>query len=161
MIKELTIPNLGLTMEKAKIVEWVKPEGGEVNGDEVVLLIETDKLTYEITSPSKGYLHIIGQKGQDYPVSGVVGWIAGDKKEYQSYLEQEAIPRKVEEIPKIDQAVEGKEKPPKEKEIVWGKGKQKAWIASPLAKKIAKEAGSTLQPSRGQGQEGALQKWTY
>lgn len=84
MIKELLIPNLGLTMEKAKILEWVKPEGGEVKVEEVVLVIETDKLSYEIPSPQKGFLHIIGQKGEDYLVNGVVGWIAGDKKNTSS-----------------------------------------------------------------------------
>jgi pyruvate dehydrogenase E2 component (dihydrolipoamide acetyltransferase) len=158
MIKELTIPNLGLTMEKAKIVEWVKPEGGEVKADEVVLLIETDKLTYEITSPAKGLLHMMGQKGQDYPVNSVVGWVAGDKKEYESRLGEEAIsPLKA---PKTGEEKEAEKKDGalERKEILWGKGKHKKWIASPLARKIATKRGIDLTTVQGTGPKGRITK---
>ena len=110
MIKELLIPNLGLTMEKAKILDWVKPEGGEVKNEEIILVIETDKLSYEIPSPQKGFLHIIGQKGQDYPVGEAVGWVAQEQKEYQSHLEEKKALSPV-KAPEMAKEVEKKEEP--------------------------------------------------
>jgi pyruvate dehydrogenase E2 component (dihydrolipoamide acetyltransferase) len=159
MIKELLIPNLGLTMEKAKIVEWSKPEGGEVEEEEVVLVIETDKLSYEIPSPQKGLLHIIGQKGEDYPVNGVVGWIAGDKEEYESRLGKEKAisPLKALETSKEKEA-EKKEETVERKEIIWGNKKHEKLIASPLARKIARKRGIDLNMIKGTGPKGRITK---
>lgn len=159
MIKELVIPNLGLTMEKAKIIDWVKPEGGEVQEEEAVLVIETDKLSYDIPSPQKGFLHIIGQKGEDYPVNGVVGWIAGEKKEYESRLgEEKAISLLNAPGTGKEKEAEKKEGVLERKEIVWEKGKHKKLIASPLAQKMAKKRGIDLTMVQGTGPKGRITK---
>lgn len=158
MIKELTIPNLGLTMEKAKILEWVKSEGEKVKEEEVVLIIETDKLSYEITSPQTGFLHIIGQKGQDYPVSEVVGWVAQDQKEYRSHLEEKKIVSVV-SVPETEKKKEEKKGEILQRTgIVLGKGKQKKLIASPLARKMAKKSGIDLIAVQGTGPKGRITK---
>jgi len=146
-------------MEKAKILEWVKPEGGEVREEEVVLVIETDKLSYEIPSPQKGFLHILGQKGQDYPVNGVVGWIAGDRKEYESRLGEEKAPSPVKTAESAEEKeVEKKQEAPEGKEILWGKGKHKKLIASPLARKMARKRGIDLTMVQGTGPKGRITK---
>jgi pyruvate dehydrogenase complex dihydrolipoamide acetyltransferase long form len=159
MIKELMIPNLGLTMEKAKILDWVKPEGGDVREEEIILVIETDKLSYEIPSPQKGFLHIIGEKGQDYPVGGVVGWVAQDRREYESHLGEKKVasPLKAPEAAREKEA-EKKEDAPEPKEILSGKGRYKKVIASPLAKKVAKKRGIDLALVQGTGPRGRITK---
>ncbi len=159
MIKEITIPNLGLTMEKAKIVEWLKQEEEVVKEDEVVLTIETDKLTYEITSPQSGFLHIIGQKGQDYPVNEVVGWVAKTKAEYESNLKKEkAVPSVQVPGPEKRKEEEKKEEVREKVSIVLGKGKHKPFFAAPLARKIAAKKGIDLSTIQGTGPKGRITK---
>jgi len=86
MREEIIIPNLGLTMDEAKIAEWLKEEGELVEAGEPVMAIETDKTTMEVESPAKGYLHIIGRAGETHAVTGVVGWVAGSREDYEAGL---------------------------------------------------------------------------
>ena len=88
MIKDLFIPNLGLTMTEAAIVEWVRGEGEPVKKGQVVLVIQTDKVNYEVEAPQDGFLHIIGEAGKKYPVASVVGWIAETKDEYEERIKE-------------------------------------------------------------------------
>ncbi|MFB3905760.1 MAG: dihydrolipoamide acetyltransferase family protein [Acidobacteriota bacterium] len=82
MVTEITIPNLGLTMEEARIVEWLKKEGESVAQGEPVAVIETDKSTFEITA-STGLLHVEKQAGEAYPVGTVIAWTADNPAEYE------------------------------------------------------------------------------
>ena len=56
MLKKVIMPTLGLDMEGATIQKWLKAEGEEVAKDELILVIETDKATTEITAPASGVL---------------------------------------------------------------------------------------------------------
>jgi len=44
---EIRIPKLGLTMQNATVVEWKFSSGDQVKRGDVILIIETDKVTYE------------------------------------------------------------------------------------------------------------------
>jgi pyruvate dehydrogenase E2 component (dihydrolipoamide acetyltransferase) len=46
MAVEVTMPKLGLTMETGKITEWKKGEGETVKKGEILLVVETEKITY-------------------------------------------------------------------------------------------------------------------
>ncbi len=46
----LTIPKLGLTMTEAKVVEWRKVQGDRVEKGEVIYVIETEKVVFEVES---------------------------------------------------------------------------------------------------------------
>jgi len=59
MAVNVTMPKLGLTMETGKIVEWKKKEGEQVQEKEILLVVETEKITYDVESPATGILHII------------------------------------------------------------------------------------------------------
>ena len=47
MIK-ITIPKLGLTMESAKLSRWEFSSGDAVKEGETILVIETDKVSYDV-----------------------------------------------------------------------------------------------------------------
>ena len=53
---EITIPATGVAMTEALILKWLKQPGEEVEADEPVVEIETDKATAEIVSPGAGRL---------------------------------------------------------------------------------------------------------
>ena len=48
------MPSLGHTMEKGKIIEWLKQEGDAVAKGEPLVVIETDKVITEVESPVDG-----------------------------------------------------------------------------------------------------------
>ena len=53
MATNVTMPKLGLTMETGKIVEWKAAEGGEVKEGEILLIVETEKITKGIAAGSR------------------------------------------------------------------------------------------------------------
>lgn len=76
MAVELVMPKLGLTMEEGSVVRWLKNEGDKVEKGELILVVETEKVEYEVEAPATGVLkQIIGQVEQVYPVGGVLAVI--------------------------------------------------------------------------------------
>ena len=76
MAVELVMPKLGLTMEEGSVVRWLKNEGDRVEKGEPILVVETEKVEYEVEAPATGVLkQIIGQVEQVYPVGEVLAVI--------------------------------------------------------------------------------------
>ena len=76
MAVELVMPKLGLTMEEGSVVRWLKNEGDRIEKGEPILVVETEKVEYEVESPASGVLKkIIGQVEQVYPVGEVLAII--------------------------------------------------------------------------------------
>jgi pyruvate dehydrogenase E2 component (dihydrolipoamide acetyltransferase) len=82
MAIEVTMPKLGLTMETGKITEWKKNEGDQVKKGEILLVVETEKITYEVEAPGDGILHIVVPVEGEVPVAALIGYLAADKAEY-------------------------------------------------------------------------------
>lgn len=69
----IAIPKLGLTMTEATLAEWVAEQGHHRQEGEVVAIIETDKVSYEIGAPSAGTLGAIrANVGDVLPVGAVI-----------------------------------------------------------------------------------------
>lgn len=82
MATEVVIPMLGVTVEKGKIVEWLKDEGDTVERSESIFIVEADKVTTEVESPASGTLaKILIPAGQEVPVLTVVGLITAPGEE--------------------------------------------------------------------------------
>jgi len=86
MALEVTMPKLGLTMETGKITEWKKKEGEQVQKGEILLVVETEKITYEVESPGDGILHIVVPVEGEVPVAALIGYLAADKAEYDKLV---------------------------------------------------------------------------
>ena len=52
------MPGLGMTLEKGKIISWNVNEGEFLQKENLLLTVETDKVSYEILAPQTGYLNI-------------------------------------------------------------------------------------------------------
>ncbi len=144
---EITIPKLGLTMERAKIARWLYPSGNEVKEGEPVVVIETDKVTYEVPSPATGLLHPIAPEGKACAVEETVGYIAKDQDEYERIVEQYPSPAtKEEETVPVDAAV------PTPSPALQGARVK----ASPLARSMAAARGLDLALIRGTGPAGRI-----
>lgn len=72
---ELKIPEVGESVQEALLAQWLKRDGEPVRKDDVVFVIETDKVTLEISAPADGVLRILVPEGQTVKVGAVVGRI--------------------------------------------------------------------------------------
>jgi 2-oxoglutarate dehydrogenase E2 component (dihydrolipoamide succinyltransferase) len=72
---EIKIPSVGESVQEAVLVEWYKKDGDNVQKDEPLFVIETDKVTLEIVAEASGVLKIIISEGQTVGIGAVVGTI--------------------------------------------------------------------------------------
>lgn len=154
MATNVTMPKLGLTMETGKIVEWKKQEGEQVQEKEILLVVETEKITYDVESPATGILHIISPVESEVPVTELIGVIVADKAEYDKVAATTAAPAAtVATAPSSVAAQPSATTPPAS---VRSPGERIK--ASPLAKRLAKEKGFDLDLIPGTGPEGRIIK---
>lgn len=154
MATNVTMPKLGLTMETGKIVEWKKQEGEQVQEKEILLVVETEKITYDVESPATGILHIIAPVESEVPVTELIGVIVADKAEYDKVAATTAAPAAtVATAPSSVAAQPSATTPPAS---VRSPGERIK--ASPLAKRLAKEKGFDLDLIPGTGPEGRIIK---
>lgn len=88
MAIEITVPKLGLTMEEAILVSWKFTAGAMVKREQIVLVLETDKVSFEMPSPGDGLLHPVAAAGSRIEVSQVVGYLAADQAELEQLAAQ-------------------------------------------------------------------------
>ncbi len=108
VIKNLFIPKLGMTMEKGTISEWVVKDGEQVREEQVVLILETEKVAHEIVAPIAGFLAVFGKTGEEYLCGIVIGAIAETKEEYERIKKD---PQKFVAEQASSTAADGQEKP--------------------------------------------------
>jgi len=72
---DLKIPEVGESIQEALLAQWFKRDGEAVRKDDVLFVIETDKVTLEISAPADGVLKILVPEGQTVRVGAIVGKI--------------------------------------------------------------------------------------
>lgn len=149
MAIEIQVPKLGLTMEEATLVAWKFGAGELVRNEQIVLVLETDKVTYEMPSPGEGLLHPIVAAGSRILVSQVIGYLAADMAELERLSMEH--PAAATGAPKKAAAVEPR---------VTGEEPVSAGrvTASPLARSMAKAHGLDLSRIQGSGPGGRIVK---
>ena len=147
MVVEVIMPKLGQTMEKGKIVRWLKKEGERVERGEPLLEIETDKAVLEVEARGSGVLKkVLAREGDVVPVTKVIGYIAKEDEEIPETMIQKAMAElKGVAAPTPAEAVQAVEAP-----------REKRIKASPLARKIAREKGVDLTRVVGTGPGGRI-----
>ena len=81
MATRIDMPQLGLTMETGTILQWLKAVGDTVKKGQPVVLIQTDKVEYEVESPAAGtLLKVAAQEGAELPVGSLMA-VLGDPGE--------------------------------------------------------------------------------
>lgn len=77
MIHDLIMPKMGESISEATILRWLLKEGDEVNVDQAILEIATDKVDSEITSPVQGKItQILFKENDVVPVDAVIAYIS-------------------------------------------------------------------------------------
>ena len=76
MSEKILVPALGESITEATVAKWLKSVGDNIEADEPIVELETDKVNLEVPSPVKGFLGSINAKnGQTVEVGSVLGSI--------------------------------------------------------------------------------------
>jgi len=72
---EIKVPSVGESITEALLAQWFKKDGDTVRKDEPLFVLETDKVTLEVTAEAAGRLSIIVSAGTTVKIGTVVGRI--------------------------------------------------------------------------------------
>ena len=159
MINEIFMPALSSTMTEGKIVSWQKSSGDWVEKGETVVVVESDKADMDVESFFSGYLAtIIVEAGDVAPVGSTIGLLAETEVEIEQAKQQGGI--RVKEEPAnasssttavatvpISSTTETQENPSRSNGRI---------IASPRARKLAKDLKVDLSILKGTGPHGRI-----
>ncbi len=82
MLREVFMPALSSTMTEGKIVSWAKSPGDKVDKGETVVVIESDKADMDVESFYEGYLAAIAvPAGEAAPVGSTIAYVAETEAE--------------------------------------------------------------------------------
>ncbi len=127
---EIVMPKLGLTMTSGTIARWIKRPGDAVREGEPLLEVATDKINYEVESPASGRLAAnLAREGEEFDCGAVIALIA------------------------LDGEAEAPRQPGAPPIVANGDGRI---IASPAARRLARELGVALHAVRGTGPRGRV-----
>jgi len=140
MTVEIKVPPLGESVSEATIANWCKAEGDYVEQDEMLVELETDKVTLEVNAPSAGILKELKvAEGDTVEVGAIIGAIDDSAKKPAGGASKAAKPAAA--------STPAKSAPASDK----GAG-----VLSPAAQKIASE--NNLNLSSGTGKDGRVTK---
>jgi 2-oxoglutarate dehydrogenase E2 component (dihydrolipoamide succinyltransferase) len=93
---DVVMPQMGVSVSEGTITKWLKAEGEQIEADEALLEISTDKVDTEVPSPASGVVtQILVQEGETVEVGtklAVIGGEAGAPAEAPPAAEPEAAP---------------------------------------------------------------------
>jgi pyruvate dehydrogenase E2 component (dihydrolipoamide acetyltransferase) len=153
---EVVVPMLGVTVERGKIVEWLKKEGDPVQKGEIIFIVEVEKATTEVESPASGILaKIILPAGIEVPILSLAAVITAPGEALPpQYAAAQPGPAAAAAAPQAapDAVTETTpEEPAAPAPAAAGQG-----YAVPAARKMAKDRGISLSSIRGTGPDGVI-----
>jgi pyruvate dehydrogenase E2 component (dihydrolipoamide acetyltransferase) len=170
MPTNIHMPALSPTMEKGNLARWLKKEGDKIKAGDVLAEIETDKATMEYEAVDEGTLAkiVVPEGTQDVAVNAVIAVMANegeDVKAAAAGAAKSAPAPKAAEPPK-QQAAPPKAAAPAPQAAPSPAAQQPVkptassgssrTFSSPLARRLAKEAGVDLARVSGSGPHGRV-----
>jgi pyruvate dehydrogenase E2 component (dihydrolipoamide acetyltransferase) len=172
MPTNILMPALSPTMEKGNLARWLKKEGDKIKSGDIIAEIETDKATMEYEAVDEGTLAkiVVPEGTQDVAVNAVIAVLAAEGEDVMaaasgaksapaakpaaSSFETPAKRAPQDEAKRSPHPEEGAKAP-----ISKGEGGRTASnriFSSPLARRLAKDAGVDLNRVQGSGPHGRV-----
>ncbi len=152
---EIKVPPLGESVVEATVGRWTKEEGDAVERDEVLVELETDKITVEVAARRSGVLESIAKgEGDTVAVDDVLGTLSEDGAEPKEKKEKEA---KQDDPASAEAGARKDEKSGREPARAPAKPEEPA-PTSPAARKLAAEHQIDLSQIKGTGPKGRITK---
>jgi pyruvate dehydrogenase E2 component (dihydrolipoamide acetyltransferase) len=179
MPTNILMPALSPTMEKGNLAKWLKKEGDKVKSGDVIAEIETDKATMEVEAVDEGTLAkiLVPEGTQDVPVNDVIAVLANEGEDVKAAgagaakpTASSAPPPKAAETlaaakpaptpapaaPPAAKATAAAAPAPQATAPAPQTNGQGRIFSSPLARRLAKEAGIELARINGTGPHGRV-----
>ena len=80
---EVKVPKLGEEMTETQLIEWVAKEGEKIKERQVLVVMQTEKTSYELESEHTGILHIISPVDVILPLGHLIALLAETPEEYE------------------------------------------------------------------------------
>jgi len=166
----ITMPALSPTMEEGNLAKWLVKEGDKVAPGDVIAEIETDKATMEVEAVDEGTVAklVVPAGTEGVKVNAVIAVLAGEGEDAGAAAKADtgAKPEKAEAAPTAAaKAEETKPQPapaaqPAPPAVTNGKAdaQEGRIFASPLARRIAKNANVDISAVKGMGPHGRVVK---
>ncbi len=173
MPTNILMPALSPTMEKGNLARWLKKEGDKVKSGDVIAEIETDKATMEYEAVDEGTLAkiVVPEGTQDVAVNAVIAVLANEGEDVKAAaISAKSAPvaaPKSPETPRPQPAPvraaaaapapqsSAKAPPTQVVQATPASGANRIF-SSPLARRLAKEAGLDLNRVQGSGPHGRV-----
>jgi len=172
MASKILMPKLSPTMEEGQIARWLKKEGDQVDANEVIAEVDTDKATMEMTSLEAGVLlkilvpeggvaklgqtiGIIGQKGED--ISQLLAEVSSGDGENKTVEKQEIGKAEKPDSAKVSSSPAIVREEGVTSEATAEKENGRIFV-SPIAARMAAEHGIDLRSIKGSGPAGRIIK---
>jgi pyruvate dehydrogenase E2 component (dihydrolipoamide acetyltransferase) len=171
MATNILMPALSPTMTEGTLARWLKAEGDAIRAGDVIAEIETDKATMEVEAVDEGVLGkiLVPDGTQNVKVNDPIAVLVelGEKvsdapKPAAKPAEARVEPAKAEpvepEAGEVASAIQAKSAPPPAPVTLAANGhaQEDRIFASPLARRMAKQAGIDLQGIAGSGPNGRI-----
>ncbi|MCD2182181.1 pyruvate dehydrogenase complex dihydrolipoamide acetyltransferase [Rhizobium sp. GN54] len=169
----ITMPALSPTMEEGNLSKWLVKEGDTVKSGDVIAEIETDKATMEVEAVDEGVVAkiVVPAGTEGVKVNSLIAVLAADGEDVKAAASSggDAAPAPKAEAAKTEAKAEAPKAAaaPAEKPVTDAapaaatpapKADGKRVFSSPLARRLAKEAGVDLAAIAGSGPHGRVVK---
>jgi pyruvate dehydrogenase E2 component (dihydrolipoamide acetyltransferase) len=157
---DVVMPQMGVSVSEGTITKWLKQQGEQVEADEPLLEISTDKVDTEVPSPGTGVLsEILVQEGQTVDVGTKLAVIGGDGAGSAPLEQEEAPPEPATaEAAAEAEAPSSAESPAPTQQPTPEPSTNGKTFVSPVVAKIASEHGVDPSQVQGTGRGGRVTK---
>lgn len=157
MAVEVILPKVDMDMETGQISRWYAKDGDTVTKGQLLFEIETDKAAMEVDAPASGILgDVSAAEGAVVPVGQAVAWIYAEGEERKggnaTAAETAIVAEAAVSAPITSVALPEVTLAP----VVLAE--DSGVRATPLARRLAREAGLDLNTVAGSGPKGRIQK---
>jgi pyruvate dehydrogenase E2 component (dihydrolipoamide acetyltransferase) len=151
---EILMPALSPTMTEGSLAKWLKKEGDAVHSGDVVAEIETDKATMEVEAADEGTIGriLVPEGAQGIKVNAPIALLLSEGED-SSALANFAVP-----AASAATAPPAAQIPPAGPPAAAKNGQDRRIIVSPLARRMAEQAGLDLGTIAGTGPQGRIVK---
>ncbi len=169
---DITMPALSPTMEEGKLAKWHVKEGDSVSSGDVIAEIETDKATMEVEAVDEGKIGkiLVAEGTENVKVNAVIAVLLQEGESADAVAAPKAAPAPKAEAPTpapaapvpapapVAPATAPATAPAPKTAAAPAKAEGGRVFASPLAKRLAKEAGIDVAAISGSGPKGRVVK---
>ena len=153
--QEVTMPALGESVDSGTVVRWLKEVGDEVEADEPLLEVSTDKVDTEVPSPIAGTLQkILVQEDEEAEVGAAIAVIGSGAPSDASPAP--AAPAASNDAP-ATKAEESSTPAASASQTVSSSNNSQAYV-TPIVRKLAADNGIDLASVKGSGIGGRIRK---